>query len=198
MAITGTAIEKATSITNAKSKVNKNLKIPNENFIYFHHVGKYLIIPVDPDSLQDSMSATFAQNFPISRSAPIYSYQNSGPRTVQVSFRLHRDLCKEFNPSSTDAVDEMVQNLNAAVLPDYQESGKIVNPPLVSLQIRNELFIKGVVNGAASLTYSLPIVNYGTSNAPSYKHALVDVSFSISEVTPYSASIIGKYGPYRG
>ena len=32
MAITGTAIEKATSITNAKSKVNKNLKIPNEKF----------------------------------------------------------------------------------------------------------------------------------------------------------------------
>ena len=197
MAISGTAIEKATLVANTKTNANKNLRIPDENFLYFHHIGKYLIIPVDPDSLQDSMSASFAQNFPISRSAPIYSYQNSGPRTVQASFKLHRDLCKEYNPSSNDAVEDLVKYLNAAVLPDYQSSGKIVNPPLVSMQIRNELYIKGVVNGAVSLTYGLPIVNYGTANAPSYKYAQIDISFSISEVTPYSASIVGKYGPYR-
>ena len=92
-------------------KVNKNLVIPPDNYIIFHHTGAHYTIPVDPDSITDSMAASFAQNSPLSRSAPIYSYQNSGPRTVQITFTLHRDLCKEFNPNSTDMVEELITNL---------------------------------------------------------------------------------------
>lgn len=173
-------------------KIKKNLGIPKENYIIFHHTDTRIIIPVDPETLQDSMSANFAQSTPLSRSAPIYSYQNSGPRSVQVSFTLHRDLCREYNDSTEDAVDELITNLDQMVLPDYNSVGKIVNPPVVSLKIRDEVFIKGVVTNT-SHTYNLPIINYDGKD----KYAVVTVSFSIQEITPFSASIIPKVGQYR-
>lgn len=177
-------------------KVNRksNLAIPEENFIILHHTGKKYIIPVDPDAIADNMGVSFAENTPLSRSAPIYSYQHSGPRTVQVSFTLHRDLCKEYNPGGVDMVDELITNLNALVLPDYDAASKIVNPPLVSLRIRDEIYIKGVVTGSVGVVYNLPLINYGTVDKAVYKYALVNLSFGVSEITPYSASILPAVG----
>lgn len=186
------------SIANAVSRTKKNLAIPRENYVVFHHVtdskgfARVIIIPVDPDSIQDSMSASFASNFPLSRSAPIYSYQNSGPRQVSVSFRLHRDLCNQFNPNSEDSVDELITNLEAMVLPTYEEAQKIVNPPVVSMRVRDEVYIKGIVQ-SVSKTYSLPVIKYGSKE----KYAVVDINFSISEITPYNASILPRIGAYR-
>lgn len=176
----------------------RDLGLP-ENYIYFLHTGKTIVIPVDPDDIQDSMAANFAESRPLSRSAPIYSYQNSGPRTVQVSFTLHRDLCKQFNPGMEDAVEELINNIQAAVLPDYDATNKIVNPPLVALQIRDEIYIKGIVNNGVGITYNLPIINCGTKDIPKYKYALVSINFSVVEITPYSASILPDVGgQFRG
>ena len=179
--------------------VKKSLEIPKDNFIILHHLpgsinDKKFIIPVDPDAITDSMGVSFAENTPLSRSAPIYSYQNSGPRSVQVSFTLHRDLCKEFNPGEEDMVDRLITNLDAIVLPDYDSASKIVNPPLVSLKIRDEIYIKGVVTGQVGVTYNLPLINYGTADRPLYKYAMVSISFGVNEITPYSASILPKVG----
>lgn len=173
-------------------KVKSNLGIPLENYIYFHHTDTKIIIPVDPDTLQDSMSANFASSSPLSRSAPIYSYQNSGPRSVQVSFTLHRDLCREYNPGGEDAVDQLITNLDQMVLPDYNSVGKVVNPPVVSLKVRDEIFIRGIVT-TTSHTFNLPIINYDGKD----KYALVSLSFSVQEITPFSASILPKVGQYR-
>ena len=172
---------------NPPSSVKEKLKTPKTNWIYFHHLKHGIYIPVDPESITDSMSANWAQSTPLSRSAPIYSYQSSGPRTVQLSFSLHRDLMNEFNPSETDAVDKLINELEACVLPDYRETGKIVNPPIVSVKLRDEIYIKGVVSNV-SKTFHLPIINYGGKD----KYALVDISFQVSEITPYSASIINN------
>lgn len=169
-----------------KKVKNNNLKIPTDNYIIFHHTGKSYIIPVDPDSITDSMGASFASNYPLSRSAPIYSYQNSGPRSVQVSFTLHRDLCKEFNPGSEDMVEELIDNLEGLVLPDYNSANKVVNPPIVSLKIRDEIYITGVVAGTVGKQFNLPLLNYNGT----YKYALVNLNFAISEIQPYSASIL--------
>lgn len=182
-----------------RQKVKMDLSTPSDNYIMFHHTGRKLIIPIDPDDINDSMGASYAENFPLSRSAPLYSYQHSGPRTVSVTFTLHRDLVNEYNIKNYkgDAVDEMITNLQGAVLPDYNSASKIVNPPLVSLQIRNEIYIKGVVAGNVGLSYGLPLLNYGTGGNDDYKYALVTVSFTISEVTPFSASILPKKGQFR-
>ena len=167
---------------------------PTDNYVILHHIGKVLLIPVDPDAISDSMGASFAESSPLSRSAPIYSYQNSGPRSVQVTFTIHRDLMRECNPEFSidgqDPVDFLVDNLDALVLPDYDAASKIVNPPLVSLKIRDEVYIKGVVAGSVGLTYNLPLLNYGGS----YKYAMVTISFGINEVTPFSASILPSVG----
>lgn len=179
-------------------KVKKQLSIPTDNYIVLHHIGKVLVIPVDPDAISDNMGVSYAENSPLSRSAPIYSYQNSGPRSVQVSFTLHRDLCREFNPElvakGIDPVDLLVENLDALVLPDYDSANKIVNPPVVSLKIRDEIYIKGVVSGNVGVTYSLPIINYGDDTRSVYKYAVVALSFGVNEITPYSASILPKAG----
>lgn len=174
------------------------LACPTENYVILHHINKVFLIPVDPDATSDNMGASFAESNPLSRSAPIYSYQNSGPRTVQVTFTLHRDLMREFNPDlkleGMDPIDYLVTNLDALVLPEYDAASKIVNPPLVSLKIRDEIYIKGVVTGSVGLTYGLPILQYGGSS----KYAMVTISFGISEVTPYSASILpGVGGKFR-
>lgn len=169
-----------------------NKSIPPDNFITFHHTNTTIIIPVDPETLQDAQGASFASSTPLSRSAPIFSYQNSGPRSVQVGFTLHRDLCREFNPGEEDAVDQLITNLDQMVLPDYESSGKIVNPPVVSLKIRDEIFIKGIVRNA-SHSFSLPIIKYEDG----FKYAVVSVQFSIEEVTPYSASILPNVGQFR-
>ena len=173
-------------------RVQKKLQVPDENYIYFHHTNTQIIIPVDPDAISDSMSAGFASNNPLSRSAPIYSYQNSGPRVVSVNFTLHRDLCNQFNNLGYDAVEALITNLDQMVLPDYNSAGKIVNPPVVSLKLRDDIFIKGIVT-ASSHTYQLPIIEYYGKN----KYAVVGLNFSINEVTPYSASILPFIGQYR-
>ena len=173
-------------------RVAKNLSIPEENYIYFHHTRLGIIIPVDPDAISDSTSASFPSSTPLSRSAPIYSYQNSGPRSVGVNFTVHRDLCNEYNNLSQDAVDLLINNLDQAVLPDYNSAGKIVNPPVVSLKLRDDIFIKGIVT-TMSHTFSLPIINYNGKN----KYAVVGFNFSVQEVTPYSASILPRIGQYR-
>lgn len=175
-----------------------NLAVPTDNFVTLHHIGKTFILPVDPDAISDNMNVSYAESNPLSRSAPIYSYQNSGPRTVQATWTLHRDLCREFNPewvaAGQDPVDLLVENIDALVLPDYQEANKLVNPPLVSLKIRDEIYIKGVVTGSVGITYGLPLINYGTEAAPVFKYAMITISFGVSEITPYSASILPKVG----
>ena len=174
------------------------LAIPTDNYIALHHTGQVLVLPVDPDAISDTMNVSFAESNPLSRSAPIYSYQNSGPRSVQTTWTLHRDLCREFNPElaarGEDPIDLLVTNLDALVLPEYNDANKLVNPPLVSLKIRDEIYIKGVVTGSVGVTYNLPIINYGTDTAPRYKYAMVTISFGISEITPYSASILPSVG----
>lgn len=176
-----------------------SLKVsPSDNWVYLHHIGKKFILPVDPDAVSDNMNVSYAENMPLSRSAPIYSYQNSGPRSVAATWTLHRDLCREFNPEwaeeGQDPVDLLVTNLDALVLPEYEAANKLVNPPLVSLKIRDEIYIKGVVSGNVGLTYGLPIINYGTESAPSFKYAMITISFGVNEITPYSASILPAVG----
>lgn len=183
-------------LNNTKELVDY-LKIPEENYIYFYHTNEKFVIPVDPDAVSDSMSASFASNTPLSRSAPIYSYQNSGPRVVSVNFTLHRDLNNQFNPklakkTNEDATELLITNLDKMVLPDYNSAGKIVNPPIVALKLRDDIYIKGIVT-QTSHTYQLPIIEYGGKS----KYAVVGLNFSVSEITPYSASILPKVGQFR-
>lgn len=178
-----------------------NCKIfaPIENYIYLYHTKTFIILPVYPDGIGDASIANFNTTTPLARSAPIYSYMNSGPRTVTINLKLHREMMAMVNRDVSnvkldvgdDYVDTLAKQIQAVAYPVYSSSSKMVDPPLVALRIGNEIFIKGVVNSGCNVTYELPILKGD-------KYAQVSIQFSILEVEPYDAETIQEIGSYRG
>ena len=177
------------------------------SYIYLYHLDKYALLPDYPETVVDSMASTFTQTNALARTAPVFSYQNSGPRQIStVSFKLHRDMMNGINAqvsnlkedvvdfSGDDYVDTLVKYLQAASLPKYNEystGSKAVIPPMVAVRLGNDIFIKGVINGAVTVTYEKPILNND-------KYAVVNVSFNIFEVDPYDAVGVAEMGSFRG
>ena len=113
------------------------------NYIYIYQLGVYVIIPTYPESIQDSLGSTFAQENILSRTAPVQSYSYSGPRQVQINLVLHRDLMNSMNYKNLsflnpetgkkdlklidevegslndDYVDTLIKYLQAMALPSY-------------------------------------------------------------------------------
>lgn len=173
-----------------------------DNYIYMYHLDKYIILPEYADEVTDTSQATFSQSTPLARSAPIYSYSHSGPRTVQVKFTFHREMMKQINYGNTsygngyvdelndDYVDRLIKLVQACTVPSYSMASKMVDPPIVALRMGKDIFIKGVINGSIGLTYSLPILRNG-------KYAVVSFSLTITEIDPYDANTITEIGSYR-
>lgn len=172
------------------------------NYIYLYHIDKFIVLPTYPETIQDTLNSTFQQTNALARSAPIFTYSNSGPRSMQVSLNLHRDLMTQINYGVSninlnevdigdDYIDTMVKQLQAIALPAYATAEKMVNPPMVALRFGNEIYIKGVVTSGITVTYGLPLL-------ANDKYASVSVSFSISEVDPYDANSVMINGSFRG
>ena len=172
-----------------------------DNYLYLFHLQKFIVIPAFTDSVTDQLSCTYVSTTPLSRSAPIYSYQSSGPRTIRVEFNLHRDMVKEINQHTSslpiqdqdwnDYVNYMIKAVQASALPSYDDATKMVNPPVVALRLGADIFIKGVVQGGVSVTYSYPILEGG-------HYANVRMGLDISEIDPFQASDVLQMGSYRG
>ena len=172
-----------------------------DNYIYLYHTDTLIALPLYPESIQDSMDVNFQPTTPLSRSAPIYSYTSSGPRSFQVSLPLHRDMMNQINTSASrlnipnldedDYLDTMIKQLHAIALPRYAASEKMINPPLIAIRFGNDLFCKGVVTGNVTVTYAGPILRTN-------KYAEVTVAFTISEVDPYDADSVMLCGGFRG
>lgn len=172
-----------------------------DNYVYLYHTDTLIAIPTYPESIQDAMSVNYNQATMLSRSAPIFSYANSGPRTFSVSLHLHRDMMNDVNTSASklkisnlddeDYVDILVKQLQAAALPRYASSEKMVNPPIIAVRFGNDIFCKGVVHGAVTTTYSGPILRTD-------KYAEVTVDFVVYEIDPYDADSVMALGSYRG
>jgi hypothetical protein len=145
------------------------------------------------------MPSNFQSTHALGRSAPVWAYSNSGPRTVQVQLHLHRDMMDEVNigVSSADLgygddyVDNLIRALQSISVPRYNLSNKSVEPPLVALRLSNEVFIRGIVNGDIGLTYALPLRSDG-------KYAQVTLSITVTEVDPYDATTVYTNGSFRG
>lgn len=180
-----------------------------ENYIYIYQLKKYVILPVYPDNVQDSLGSNFATENILARTAPVYSYSNSGPRTVNITLNLHRDLMTAVNYDNTnfiddvnrelgdDYVDTLIRYLQAMALPSYNAvdlktntSNSMVNAPLVALRLGTAVMIKGIVSSTVTVTYGGPISQDG-------KYMQVDVSFTITEVEPQDAETLAKNGSFR-
>ena len=174
------------------------------NYIYLYHTDKFIIIPEYPESITDNMGSTFNQTTALSRSAPVFTYANSGPRSVTFSLELHRDMVNDLNitagntnlksnvvSQTDDYVDILIKELQSIALPRYNVNNRAVIPPRVAVRFGNELFISGVVNSAIQCTYSKPILSNG-------KYAKVSIGFTISEYDPYDATLVSQLGSFRG
>jgi hypothetical protein len=145
------------------------------------------------------MAPTFSETSALGRSAPIFTYSGSGPRTVQVTFDLHRDLMDDVNMDNIspkfregeDYIDSLVRALQSIALPKYNLKNKAIEPPLVALRLSNEIFIKGVVTSGIGMDFTKPILSNG-------KYAKIDLTIEISEVDPYDATSVFKNGGFRG
>lgn len=173
-----------------------------DNYLYISHLDEefqFWRIPVTPETINDSMSVNFQATNALGRSAPVYTYSNSGPRTVQISLKLHRDMMDAINvgvsnselKEGEDYVENLINALQAIAVPKYTMTNKAIEPPMVALRIANQIFIKGVVTGSIGVNYSLPILSNG-------KYAVVDITLAISEVDPYTASEVLRSGGFRG
>lgn len=184
---------------------NKNTKLNtvlDDNYIYISHLDEHFQfwkLPTWPDQISDSMQSTFNQSTALGRTAPVFTFSNSGPRTVQINIPLHRDIMDEVNVGIStawlgegeDYVDNLIKALQAIALPKYNLQNKAVEPPLVALRLGNEVFIKGIVSGAIGTNYTKPILSNG-------KYARVDLSLTITEVDPYDSTTVFKNGGFRG
>jgi hypothetical protein len=182
--------------------MGKFTSVLEDNYIYISHLDdqfKFWKLPTWPDSVSDTMQSNFASTNALGRTAPVYTFSNSGPRTVQISLPLHRDIMDEVNigvsnvylGEGEDYVDNLLNALQAIAVPKYNLQNKAVEPPLVALRLSNEIFIKGVVSGSIGITYSKPILSNG-------KYAKIELSITISEVDPYDATSVFKNGGFRG
>lgn len=192
------------SYTNvAPSAAFKRNYVMIDNYIYLYHTKTFIILPVYPESVQDSMGASFASTTILSRSAPIFSYQNSGPRVVQFNLRLHREMMSQINWGRSNAdiklgddyVDLMIREIQSAVVPRYTNTSKMVDPPMVAVRFGSDIFCKGIVTGNIGITYDLPIITDANGND---KYSLVMISFSVTETDPYDAQSVALAGSYRG
>jgi hypothetical protein len=145
------------------------------------------------------MQSTFTPTNALGRTAPVYTFSNAGPRTVQIALPLHRDIMDDVNigisnsvlGEGEDYVDNLLRALQAIAVPKYNLQNKAIEPPLVAIRLGNEIFIKGVLTSGIGITYSKPILSNG-------KYARVDLSITVSEVDPYDATSVFKNGGFRG
>lgn len=174
------------------------------NYIYLYHTEEFLVIPTYPEQITDSMQSTFGSQNALSRSAPIFSYSSSGPRTIQIGLNLHRDMLDDVNLNisnmkienlTDDYVDTLIKKLQSIALPRYLVGSKTVVPPMVAVRFGDEIFIKGVVSGGITVTYAKPII---IVNGNESKYAQVTIGFTVSEVDPYDADSVSRLGGFRG
>lgn len=144
------------------------------------------------------MQVNFNPTSVLGRTAPVQTYSSSGPRTVQISIPLHRDIMDQINAGISNAkldtgedyVDNLLKALQAIALPKYSMNNKLIEPPMVALRLGEEITIKGIVSGSIGLSFEKPILSNG-------KYACVDVSLQITEIDPYDSQQVFKQGGFR-
>ena len=161
-----------------------------DSYIYLYHLDKQFNIPVTPDPITNSLGITFTQENILGRSAPQMTFANAGPRTQQVSLVLHRQLMALENQGNENAVDDLINALQACTLPKYADSYKAVIPPSLLIQFGNESCIRGVIQNSLNISSSGAWLKNG-------KMSIVTLNFTVVEIQPFSADYVMQKGLLR-
>lgn len=201
------------------------MAFPNwiNNYIYFYHLDKFCAIPMYPEDLTDNLQSSFASSNALARSAPVFTYSYSGPRVMTITLSIHRDALFDANYGITnfieanpdlpltsgpngnlmdftqeDYADVLIKYIQASSLPKYSITdlgAKSVIPPMVAIRFGDEIFIKGVINGAVNVQYKKPLITYRDG---SIKYAELSMTFTVNETTPFDADSVAEMGSFRG
>lgn len=185
-------------------------------YVYIYHLGVKFNLPTLPESLNESMGINFSQQPILSRSAPLITFSDAGPRTTQVEMTLHRQLfslendliTREINGSPRklvklpdpltgamqevvieDAVDYLINAILSLSVPKYLDSTKSIVPPSLLIRYGNETAIRGVPQNVQKTASGVWLKNG--------KKAEVKLSFGVIETEPYSAQYVAKNGSLR-
>ena len=127
--------------------------------------GGTIYFPCYPESYSDSHQAAVGSQTPLGRSEPFQIYQNSGPRTVNVSFRMHREM------THVTDIGAIVSAVQACCYPIGTDMTII---PRVELTLANNCYIKGIIK-SVSTDWSDTII--------SGLYMMVTLGFSVEECT---------------
>jgi LysM repeat protein len=141
--------------------------------------GAGYAIPCYPTSLSDSYSVSFNSSNMFTSTEPYFVFHNSGPRSVSVNFQFHREMRGIDNDGY---IDSIISAVEAACYPvnDGWMGSEII------LIVGAEIYIRGILGGNVGVSYSGPIIDG--------RHNVIDLSFSINEVTGENLSFAGKLG----
>lgn len=193
-------------MVNSNMSADNSYQLSENNYIYISHLNNidgqdfsFWLLPFYPDTISDSMASNFQETQALGRSAPVYTFSNSGPRKVQIELPMHRDMMNDVNLGNSnvklkdgeDYFENLVHALQSIAVPKYNLTNMAVEPPLVALRIANQVFIKGVVTSGIGITYERPILSND-------KYACVKLSIEIAEVDPYDATSVFQNGSMRG
>ena len=150
--------------------------------------GTEYYFPCYPEKFTDTRQANYTSQNPLGRSEPFQIYQNSGPRTVSVSFRMHREMLNDdILASKQNHIDILVCAIQSATYP--MAYGSHI-PPRVQLVLGDSCSITGVIEGSVSAEWGETIVESYLDDSRlsdprlgEERYQVVDLSFSVTEVT---------------
>lgn len=155
-------------------------------------------LPLYPDEISDSISASWQTQDILGRSAPVSSYMSTNFREVSFNFTLHRELlfnCNSYlknvkgrdrnirgkNYSHINTTEEILSIMRLACYPVYVSNGLM--SPVVCFRF-GEFFCKGYME-SVSYTWKKPIIDN--------KYMVCDVS--IGPIHCYPKSILAGSAP---
>jgi hypothetical protein len=108
-------------------------------YLYISHLDEdyqYWMLPGYPEKVTDQMQSEFAANSALGRSAPVYTFSHSGPRTISINLSFHRDMFEEINQflypkgsnifaDGQDMAEKFIHAIQAIAVPKYNLSNKI-------------------------------------------------------------------------
>lgn len=143
-----------------------------------------LYMPCYPEEVSDTTTVNYNNQNVLGRSEPYQAYNNSGPRAISFTFKMHREMT-----GNVGEIERIVRYVESSVYPNYDSSG--VAAIKTSVKIGNSISITGIVTSETT-NWSGPI-------GPDKKYNMVTITFTVTEVTgdPKTAQKIAIIGGYR-
>lgn len=146
--------------------------------VMFDTNQEHAYLPVYPDEIQDTLSASWSNAQIVGRSSPISAYIGTNYRTVSFTLDLNRELLRrDKNEGFRDDLEHIIRLLNKAVYPKYTSQGLI--PPITIFRF-GEFYAKGFVESIGR-TWKKPITR-------DYKYSYTPISISMN---CFPESVIG-------